>query len=229
MKIAFLGFDFAEGKTKYMDNRLISLSEKFSPQKTTYFSVEFLKEDFAACDAMILSKVKSLDLFILDMDKLDVRQQRITDDKEKEFFKKCIGYLEKEIPLCDVEFSPEESLLIREIAPYSLKPTLIQEEQLDTKIIIEKILEKSKVIFFYTVGKKEVRAWPVDKDSDIITCAGKIHSDLARGFIKADVINFNDFTEEHSMQTAKAKGLVKLVDRDYIIQDGDIIEIRFNV
>ena len=67
------------------------------------------------------------------------------------------------------------------------------------------------------------------QDSDIVTCAGKIHSDLARGFIKADIVSYQDFMQVYNMQEARTKGLVKLVDRDYTIRAGDIIEIRFNV
>ncbi|MBR5946543.1 DUF933 domain-containing protein, partial [bacterium] len=62
-----------------------------------------------------------------------------------------------------------------------------------------------------------------------VTCAGKIHSDLARGFIKADVVSFEDFMTVFNMSEAQKKGLVKLVDKDYVIPDGSIIEIRFNV
>ncbi len=62
-----------------------------------------------------------------------------------------------------------------------------------------------------------------------MTCAGKIHSDLARGFIKADIVSYEDFLQVYNMQEARSKGLVKLVDRDYTIQEGDIIEIRFNI
>ena len=62
-----------------------------------------------------------------------------------------------------------------------------------------------------------------------MTCAGKIHTDLAKGFIKADIVSFNDFKDVFNLQEARTKGLVKLVGREYIIQEGDIIEIRFNV
>jgi len=69
----------------------------------------------------------------------------------------------------------------------------------------------------------------VRQDADIVTCAGKIHSDLARGFIKADIVSYDDFLKAYNMQEARTRGLVRVVDRDYTIQAGDIIEIRFNV
>ena len=72
-------------------------------------------------------------------------------------------------------------------------------------------------------------AWPVADGADIVSCAGKIHSDLARGFIKADIVSYQDLISVYNMQEARAKGLVKLVDRDYAICPGDIVEIRFNI
>ncbi len=95
--------------------------------------------------------------------------------------------------------------------------------------IITRILAKAETVFFYTVGKKEVHAWPVPRHADIVTCAGKIHTDLARGFIKADIVKYDDFLNVFNMQEARAKKLVHLVDRDYHIEDGDIVEIRFNI
>ncbi|MCP4653010.1 MAG: DUF933 domain-containing protein [Candidatus Omnitrophica bacterium] len=229
MKISFLGFDLLEGKVKYNDERLKALADKFSPKKVTPFFVEFIKGDFEKSDGIVLSREKTLDLFILDMDKLDTRSQRTESAQEKELIKKCMAKLEEEVPLCDVVFTPEESAIIKMIAPYSLKPTIIEENEPEASDIVEKLLQKAETVFFYTAGEKEVRAWPVDKGSDIVSCAGKIHSDLARGFIKADIVSFDNFIGEHNMQAAKTKGLVALVGKDYIIKDGDIIEIRFNV
>ena len=143
----------------------------------------------------------------------------------------CCPEPEPELDLRPVEggAADEELALLRGLAPASLKPTVIEEQQPQINEIIKKVLRKSDIVFFYTADRKEVRSWPVRKDSDIVTCAGKIHSDLARGFIKADVVNYQDFIQVHNMQEARSRGLVKLVDRDYAIREGDIIEIRFNI
>ena len=74
-----------------------------------------------------------------------------------------------------------------------------------------------------------MHAWLVKKGSDAVTCAGKIHSDLARRFIKAEVVSFEDIMTAHNMQDARTKQLTKLVDGDYVIPGANIIEIRFNV
>jgi ribosome-binding ATPase len=229
MKICSIGFDLPEGKVKYQDERVITLDQKLSPKKITPFYVEFIRDDFSHCDGFLLAQARIWDLLILDMEKLEARRERTGDEAEKALLDKCLGYLEQEVPLCDGDFTEAELTLLRTLAPLSLKPTLVTAEAPELNDAITMILKKSGIIFFYTADKKEVHAWPVQRDSDIVTCAGKIHSDLARGFIKADIVNYDDFLQAYNMQEARTKGLVKLVDRDYTIHEGDIIEIRFNV
>ncbi len=229
MKICSIGFDLPEGKVKYQDERVITLDQKLSPKKITPFYVEFIRDDFSHCDGFLIAQARLWDLLILDMEKLEARRERTGDEAEKALLDKCLGYLEQEVPLCVGLFTEAELTLLRTLAPLSLKPTLVTPEAPELNDAITMILNKSGIIFFYTADKKEVHAWPVQRDADIVTCAGKIHSDLARGFIKADIINYDDFLQVYNMQEARTKGLVKLVDRDYTIHEGDIIEIRFNV
>ncbi|MBI4845751.1 MAG: DUF933 domain-containing protein [Candidatus Omnitrophica bacterium] len=229
MKISELGLGVSEGKLKYKDEKLLKLVEKFDPQKISPFFVEFVGENFADSECIAVLKEKLLDLLIVDMEKIEGRLGRISDEAQKQLLERCLKSLEKEMPLCDVEFNPQELLIVKELALLSFKPTLIVETAFEVNELIEKILKKSATVFFYTAGKKEVKAWPFKKGLDVVSCAGKIHSDLARGFIKAEIVNFEDFKDVHNMQEAKEKGVVKLVDRDYIVQDGDILDIRFNV
>jgi len=85
------------------------------------------------------------------------------------------------------------------------------------------------LISFLTAGPKEVRAWTVRRDSKAPQAAGKIHSDLERGFIRAEVVAFSDLMESGSYTAAKEKGLVRVEGKEYIVQDGDVLLIRFNV
>ncbi len=229
MKIGTIGFEGLAGKVKYQDERVLSLDQKLSPNKITPFYVEFIGSDLPHCDAFLVAQDRVWDLFILDMEKLEARRDRSADEAERRLAQKCLEHLEQEIPLCDLAFTEEESALLRALAPLSLKPTLVLAEKPEPSYAIARLLKKSGIVFFYTADKKEVRSWPVKEDSDIVTCAGKIHSDLARGFIKADIISYDDFMQVYNMQEARAKGLVRLVDRDYTIHEGDIIEIRFNI
>ena len=229
MKICFAGFDLPEGKVKFQDEKVINLENKFAPLKTTPFYAEFIKNDFLNCDAIFIAKDHILDLLILDMEKLETRRDRTDDEDEKALLNKCLEYLEQETPLCRVQFNEEEMTLLRGLAPLSLKPTVVASEQPDITAVIEAVLEAAGIVFFYTADKKEVHAWPVKKGADIVSCAGKIHSDLARGFIKADIVSYQDLLGVYNMQEARSKGLVKLVDRDYAIRPGDVVEIRFNI
>ncbi len=85
------------------------------------------------------------------------------------------------------------------------------------------------LISFLTAGKPEVRAWTIKKGTKAPQAAGKIHSDFEKGFIRAEVVSFDDLMNCGSMTTAKEKGLVRLEGKDYVMQDGDICLFRFNV
>jgi ribosome-binding ATPase len=229
MKVCTIGLDLPEGKVKYHDDKFVELVKKCDPLKVTPFYVEFMQDDFVHADAFVVAAERALDLFILDMEKLEARRDRTENDLEKDLVDNCLEMLEKEEPLCDGIFSPEEWSLLKALAPLSLKPTLVLSEAVAVNEIITRVMAKAGTVFFYTVGKQEVHAWPVPIHADIVTCAGKIHTDLARGFIKADIVKYDDFLNVFNMQEARTKKLVHLVDRDYHIEDGDIVEIRFNV
>lgn len=85
------------------------------------------------------------------------------------------------------------------------------------------------LISFLTSGEDEVRAWPIKKGISAKHAAGKIHSDIEKGFIRAEVCRFKDLKEYGSVLKARDKGLVTLEGKEYIVQDGDIINFRFNV
>jgi ribosome-binding ATPase len=85
------------------------------------------------------------------------------------------------------------------------------------------------LITFYTVVGKEMRAWTLPRNTTCVEAAGKIHSDMERGFIKAEVINVDDFIKCGSEHAAREKGLLRMEGRDYFVRDGDILHIRFNV
>ena len=82
---------------------------------------------------------------------------------------------------------------------------------------------------FLTAGEPEVRAWTIKKGTKAPEAAGKIHSDIQRGFIKAEIVSFDDLMREGSMVAAKEKGLVRSEGKEYVMQDGDICHFRFNV
>lgn len=85
------------------------------------------------------------------------------------------------------------------------------------------------LISFLTVGKDEVRAWPIEKGTTALDAAGKIHSDIKRGFIRAETMAYADLQELGDEKAVKAAGKMRLEGKSYVVQDGDIINFRFNV
>ncbi len=95
--------------------------------------------------------------------------------------------------------------------------------------VIKTGYEILNLLTFYTVVGKETRAWSIKAGSKIIDAAAKIHTDMAKGFIKGEVIHYYDFMDCKGEEGAAKKGRILIVGRDYVIQDGDVVRIRFNV
>ena len=229
MIISYTGIELPEGKVKYDDPILKVLAEKDNPKKVSPMFFEFIKEDFPNSFAIVIPESNLLDLLILDMEKIETRLTRTADKKEIKLLQKCMDFLEKEMPLCDVQFDDPEKEIVNGLMPFSLKPTVQLMGNEDINTIIQLAMEKADYMFFYTSHPRETHAWFVPKGTDIITCAGKIHSDLARGFIKGDVVSYQDYLHHHNFNECKAKGVAKTVEKNYIVQPDEIIEIRFNV
>ncbi|MCL2699811.1 MAG: redox-regulated ATPase YchF [Defluviitaleaceae bacterium] len=95
--------------------------------------------------------------------------------------------------------------------------------------LIEAAYDTLGLISFLTAGPKEVRAWTITKGAKAQKAAGKIHSDLERGFIRAEIVNYDDLTRLGGMAAVKEQGLMRLEGKEYIMQEGDVVLIRFNV
>jgi len=85
------------------------------------------------------------------------------------------------------------------------------------------------LISFLTIGSDELRAWPIKKGTTAHDAAGKVHTDIKRGFIRAETFSYGDIKELGSEKALKAAGKIRLEGKDYIVQDGDIINFRFNI
>lgn len=98
---------------------------------------------------------------------------------------------------------------------------------------LDRLIQKSYnllgLISYLTAGEKEVRAWTIKKDTKAPQAAGKIHTDFERGFIRAQIIAFDDLNECGSLAVARTKGLVRTEGKEYIMKDGDVVEFLFNV
>ena len=130
------------------------------------------------------------------------------------------------IPLC-AKIEEELSSLDETDKKEMLEALGLKESGLDT--VIRESYDLLGLMSFLTAGEPEVRAWTIKKGTKAPEAAGKIHSDIQRGFIKAEIVSYDDLVREGSMVAAREKGLVRSEGKDYIMQDGDIVLFKFNV
>lgn len=130
------------------------------------------------------------------------------------------------LPIC-AELEAEISSLSKEEKEMFLSDAGIESGGLD--MLIQHSYSLLGLISYLTAGEPEVRAWTIKKGTKAPQAAGKIHSDFERGFIRAEVISFDELMACGSMQAAKEKGKIRSEGKDYVMQDGDIVLFRFNV
>ena len=160
----------------------------------------------------------------------NISEEQIQTADDEEMVKQVKEYAAKEhaevIPLC-VKIEEELSGLDDSDKKEMLDALGLEESGLDK--LIKKSYDLLGLMSFLTAGETEVRAWTITKGTRAPQAAGKIHSDFERGFIKAEVVSYNDLMKEGSMLAAKEKGLVRQEGKEYVMQDGDIVVFKFNV
>ena len=187
-------------------------------------TLEFNEDEQALVKDMFLLTTKPI-LYVAN-----VSEEQLEDAENDELVKQVKEYAEKEkaevIPLC-VKIEEELSGLEDEDKKEMLEALGLEESGLDK--VIKKSYDLLGLMSFLTAGEPEVRAWTIKKGTKAPQAAGKIHSDIERGFIKAEVVSYDDLIREGSMVSAKEKGLVRSEGKEYIMQDGDIVLFKFNV
>ena len=160
----------------------------------------------------------------------NISEEQMENADNDPLVEKVKQYASKEnaevIPLC-VKIEEELSALNGDDKKEMLDALGLDESGLDK--VIKKSYDLLGLMSFLTAGEPEVRAWTIKKGTKAPQAAGKIHSDIERGFIKAEVISFDELMKCGSMVIAKEKGLVRQEGKDYIMQDGDIVLFKFNV
>ena len=160
----------------------------------------------------------------------NVSEEQLEDTENDELVKQVKEYGSSEkaevIPLC-VKIEEELSGLEDNDKKEMLEALGLDESGLDK--VIKRSYDLLGLMSFLTAGEPEVRAWTIKKGTKAPQAAGKIHSDIERGFIKAEVVSYDDLIREGSMVAAKEKGLVRSEGKEYIMKDGDIVLFKFNV
>ena len=187
-------------------------------------AIDFNDEEQELVKDMFLLTTKPI-LYIAN-----ISESQMENAENDELVKKVKEYASKEkaevIPLC-VKIEEELSGLEAEDKKEMLEALGLQESGLDK--VIKKSYDLLGLMSFLTAGEPELRAWTIKKGTKAPQAAGKIHSDIERGFIKAEVVSYDDLMKEGSMVNAREKGLVRSEGKDYIMQDGDIVLFKFNV
>ena len=130
------------------------------------------------------------------------------------------------LPIC-AEFEAQLADLDKEEREMFLQDAGIASGGLE--LLIQKSYDLLGLMSFLTAGEQEVRAWTIKKGTKAPQAAGKIHTDFERGFIRAEVVSYDELIECGSMAVAKEKGLVRSEGKEYVMQDGDVVLFRFNV
>ena len=174
------------------------------------------------------------DLFLLTSKPIiyiaNVSEEQLADVNSDENVKKVIEIAKQEktkcIPLC-AKIEEELSTLDDADKKEMLEALGLKESGLDR--VVKESYDLLGLMSFLTAGEPEVRAWTIKKGTKAPEAAGKIHTDIQRGFIKAEIVSYEDLMREGSMVNAREKGLVRQEGKEYIMQDGDIVLFKFNV
>ncbi|MBQ9657846.1 MAG: redox-regulated ATPase YchF [Clostridia bacterium] len=187
-------------------------------------SLEYNDEEKEILKDMFLLTIKPI-LYIAN-----VSEEDLENPYNNQYVKQVEEYAKQEnaeiIPLC-VKVEEELASLEDDDKKEMLEALGLEESGLNK--LIKKSYDLLGLMSFLTAGEPEVRAWTIKKGTKAPQAAGKIHSDIERGFIKADVVSYNDLIKEGTMQAAREKGLVRSEGKEYIMQDGDIVLFKFNV
>ena len=218
-KLAQAGIKEAKAELPVL-NKVFDTLQEGIPART----LDLSEDDLAVIRELNLITLKPV-LYVLNISEDD-----IADPMKNEHVKKASEEAEKEgakwIPI-SAEIEEEVSELDPEEAKMFLAD--LGEDEPGVNHLIRAAYSMLGLINFFTVGPDECRAWTVRAGTKAPKAAGKIHSDIERGFIRAEIVSYNDLMWYGSYANVREKGLLRVEGKDYIIQDGDVAYFRFNV
>lgn len=232
MKISIFSLpEIKLGKYNVKDSRLDQVDKITKAKKKTYVQVELVGQDaISEADAIITTKDFRADLILKDLEFIETRLGRISDAAEKAIAEKLKGVLEKEELVSSAGLDEAQKKAISAYSLATLRAVVIAEkeelENLDN--LLFRAVREGGYISFFTTGEKETRAWLIRKGISAWEAAGSIHSDIQKGFIRAEIISFDDFIQFGGENAAKQAGKMRLENKDYVMQDTDLVNFRFN-
>lgn len=187
-------------------------------------TIEFNEEEQELLKDVYLLTIKPI-LYIAN-----VSEEQLANPFDDKNVEQVVEYAKTEnaevIPLC-VKIEEELASLDGDDKKEMLEALGLSESGLDK--VIKASYKLLGLMSFLTAGEPEVRAWTIKRGTKAPEAAGKIHSDIERGFIRAEIVSYDDLVREGSMNAVKEKGLLRSEGKDYIMQEGDIVLFRFNV
>jgi ribosome-binding ATPase YchF (GTP1/OBG family) len=232
MKISLFGVTgIALGKHNLKDPRLDQADKLVEAQKKTYAQADIVGEkEMLTADAILTTRAALSDLLMKDLEAVETRLGRDAGDAEKAVLQKLADALMSEKAVSSVGLGPEELKAIAAHNFYSSKPVVVAEEAelAAPDALLLRAFQESGYISFLTVGGKENRAWPIRAGLTAWEAAGTIHTDIQKGFIRAEIISFADFIAAGGETQAKRAGKQRLEQKGYVVQDYDLTNFRFN-
>ncbi len=232
MKICLYGLTgIPLGKYNLKDPRLDQADKLVEAKKKSYAQVDLVGEEATLdADAIVATRERFPDLILQDLEFVETRLERNPPEPERTVLLKVRAALEAEKTLQQTGLSPEELQAIAAHGFHTNKPVVVagDEEVLQPEQLMLRAYAESGFISFLTVGGKENRAWPIRAGMTAWEAAGTIHSDIQKGFIRAEIISFADLVEAGGETEAKRAGKLRLELKTYVMQDYDVTNFRFN-
>ena len=232
MKIGLFSLpEITPGKREIKDERLDQVDKITKSKKKVYIQVELLGESAVLdADVVLVAKEARTDIILSDLEFVENRLAKALDDSEKNLLLKFKNILEKEELISSIALSEEEKKIISGYGLITTKPVVMaeKEELEDLDKLFFRVFKESGFMSFFTTGEKDTRAWLIKKGATAWEASGAIHSDIQKGFIRAEIISFNDFIQFGGETGAKQAGKLRLEQKDYIMVDCDLANFRFN-
>jgi hypothetical protein len=232
MKIGLFSIpEITPGKQDIKDERLDQVDKITKSKKKVYIQVELLGEGAVLdADVVLVAKEARTDIVLSDLEFVENRLAKALDEPEKNLLIKFKNILEKEEFISTIVLSEEEKKIISGYGLITVKPVVMagKEELEDLGKLLFRVFQESGFMSFFTTGEKDTRAWLIKKGANAWEASGAIHSDIQKGFIRAEIISFNDFIQFNGETGAKQAGKLRLEQKDYIMADCDLANFRFN-